>query len=71
MTIYMPFLTDMLINLAVQKERSSNQGALMELLKNIHLLPLAEQEKSMLKVFEDWKGELEQFDDICVIGVPI
>ena len=33
--------------------------------------PLSEQKEILLKAFEDWKGELEQIDDICVIGVRV
>lgn len=30
---------------------------------------MIEQKESLTKTFEDWKGDLEQLDDICVIGV--
>jgi len=31
-----------------------------------------EQQKEMInKTFESWKGDLEQLDDVCVIGVRI
>jgi len=30
-----------------------------------------EQKKILEQRFNDWKGELEQVDDICVIGVRI
>lgn len=30
-----------------------------------------EQEQIMSKTFEDWKGDKEQFDDVCMIGVRI
>jgi serine phosphatase RsbU (regulator of sigma subunit) len=33
--------------------------------------PLAEQEKILEKTFEEWKGNLEQVDDVLVIGIRI
>jgi hypothetical protein len=29
------------------------------------------QKQLINSAFEDWKGELEQLDDVCVIGVKI
>ena len=40
------------------------------LIKNNHL-PLAEQRENLISVFERWKGDLEQVDDVCVIGIKI
>lgn len=40
------------------------------LLENINL-PLKEQSSILDKAFESWKGDLEQIDDVCVIGVKI
>jgi serine phosphatase RsbU (regulator of sigma subunit) len=40
-----------------------------ELLLKIHLEPLAKQREMLLKEFEDWKGELEQVDDIIIMGI--
>lgn len=34
-------------------------------------LDVQEQEREILKLFYDWKGDLEQLDDVCVIGVRI
>lgn len=42
-----------------------------ELLRSIAHLNLEEQRKRIDKVFEDWKGEFEQLDDVCVIGVRV
>jgi len=41
------------------------------LLLNIHQLDMAEQKRRIETAFEDWKGELEQVDDVCVIGTRI
>ncbi|MCB9225495.1 MAG: SpoIIE family protein phosphatase [Crocinitomicaceae bacterium] len=42
-----------------------------QLLLEKHKLNLKEQVKVIDAAFEEWKGELEQVDDICVIGVRI
>jgi serine phosphatase RsbU (regulator of sigma subunit) len=42
-----------------------------ELTCNNHLLPLNEQKEMMLKTFYEWKGDLEQVDDVCIIGIKI
>jgi serine phosphatase RsbU (regulator of sigma subunit) len=41
-----------------------------ELLK-IHLQPMDEQKKYLDQFFENWKGNMEQVDDVCVFGVRI
>ncbi|MEO6426860.1 MAG: tetratricopeptide repeat protein [Bacteroidia bacterium] len=40
------------------------------ILANCHL-PLTEQKKAIENAFENWKGKLEQLDDVCLIGVKI
>lgn len=40
------------------------------LLANCHL-PLQEQKQLIEKAFTDWRGKLEQVDDVCVIGIKI
>lgn len=40
------------------------------LLNNSHL-PMAEQKNILSKTFDDWKGSLEQIDDVCVIGIKV
>jgi serine phosphatase RsbU (regulator of sigma subunit) len=37
----------------------------------IHDRPMAEQQEHLETTFENWKGELEQVDDVCVIGIRI
>jgi hypothetical protein len=32
---------------------------------------MEQQKKKLDEVFENWKGDLEQVDDVCVIGVRI
>ncbi|WP_317897980.1 SpoIIE family protein phosphatase [Aurantibacillus circumpalustris] len=42
-----------------------------ELLVSISSKPMQEQSDIINKIFEDWKGSLEQVDDVCVIGIKI
>jgi serine phosphatase RsbU (regulator of sigma subunit) len=42
-----------------------------EILQGLHTSKLQEQESVIEKAFEEWKGELEQVDDVCVIGIKI
>jgi serine phosphatase RsbU (regulator of sigma subunit) len=44
---------------------------LEEILLRIHKLPMEEQKIHLDRSFEDWKGQLEQIDDVLVIGVRI
>ena len=41
------------------------------MLLEIHQTPMDEQHKALLKAFNDWKSDIEQIDDVCVIGVRI
>jgi ligand-binding sensor domain-containing protein/serine phosphatase RsbU (regulator of sigma subunit) len=41
-----------------------------ELLK-IHTQPMTEQKEYLSRFFKNWKGSLEQVDDVCVIGIRI
>lgn len=41
------------------------------LLLDIHQKPMSDQHQILHKAFEDWRGNLEQIDDVCVIGVRI
>lgn len=40
------------------------------LIENAHL-PLTEQKQILKTAFENWRGDQEQVDDVCVIGVKI
>ena len=42
-----------------------------EILVGIQQLNMCEQETALNKTFEDWKGNHEQVDDVCVIGIKI
>jgi serine phosphatase RsbU (regulator of sigma subunit)/tetratricopeptide (TPR) repeat protein len=44
---------------------------LVELMQSVGNLPVKEQQSRIEKEFEDWKGDLEQVDDVCVIGIKV
>jgi serine phosphatase RsbU (regulator of sigma subunit) len=44
---------------------------LNELLSNIHQSSLSEQQNVLESEFNKWKGDLEQIDDICIIGLRV
>jgi sigma-B regulation protein RsbU (phosphoserine phosphatase) len=44
---------------------------LEEILLQIHHLPMPEQSDILNRKFHDWKGNLDQVDDVCIIGVKI
>ena len=46
-------------------------GNMQKLVADIYQKPIKEQEKLLLKNFLDWKGELEQIDDVLVIGFRV
>tara|TARA_B110000285_G_C14977309_1_gene539591 strand:- start:301 stop:621 length:321 start_codon:yes stop_codon:yes gene_type:complete len=33
--------------------------------------PIISQDRKLQTIFNDWKGEQEQIDDVCVIGIEI
>ncbi len=42
-----------------------------QLLVDVHKKDMAEQKAILDKTFEDWKGDLEQVDDILVMGIKV
>ncbi|HRJ36453.1 MAG TPA: hypothetical protein PK610_10720, partial [Flavobacteriales bacterium] len=42
-----------------------------ELLLTGHFFTMPEQRQRLNVEFEKWKGDLEQLDDVCVIGVRV
>ena len=44
---------------------------LKDLLLNIHESDMEEQHRLLDEKFEEWRGELDQIDDVCVIGVRV
>ncbi len=45
--------------------------AFKKLIQSIQSKSMTEQKETLLKAFEEWKGEIEQVDDVCVIGVRV
>lgn len=54
-----------------EKNKKFKTKEFKSLLLKINIKSMAEQKQSINKTFEDWKGDLEQLDDVCVIGVRI
>jgi serine phosphatase RsbU (regulator of sigma subunit) len=46
-------------------------NTLKELLLSYSGLPMEKQKGLIVKEFENWKGELEQVDDVCVFGMRV
>ena len=42
-----------------------------DLLISVHKNPIANQKEILNKTIEEWRGQLDQVDDILVIGVKI
>lgn len=53
------------------KGKKYKYSTLKEKLNSIASLSVSEQLKSMEIEFETWKGNLEQVDDVCLIGVTV
>ena len=53
------------------KGKKFKYKTLNELLVSISDLPTAEQKEKLNSVFEEWRGNLEQVDDVCIIGIRI
>jgi serine phosphatase RsbU (regulator of sigma subunit) len=44
---------------------------LQDLLVLIHANEISQQKEDLNNKFEDWKGTLEQIDDVCIVGIRI
>ncbi|MGE0567451.1 MAG: tetratricopeptide repeat protein [Bacteroidia bacterium] len=53
------------------KGKKFKASKMKELLLSIQSKPMEEQREFINSKFEEWKGVLEQIDDVCVIGVKI
>lgn len=47
------------------------RACLKKLLSEIHHLPLEEQKVIISREFDDWKGKLNQIDDVTILGVRV
>jgi serine phosphatase RsbU (regulator of sigma subunit) len=54
-----------------EKGKKLKIAVLKELLLNIHQKPMEEQREILRKHIIDWMGDIDQIDDICVIGVRL
>jgi len=52
-------------------EKKFKSGSLKELLLTIYKRPLSQQKEMLDKTIEDWKGDLQQIDDIMIMGLKI
>ena len=41
------------------------------LLTEIASFSIAEQHDKLKNVFDEWKGDIEQIDDVCIIGLKV
>ena len=53
------------------KGKKYKYKALNELIFNNHLKPMQEQKEILSTTFNNWRGALEQVDDVCVIGLKL
>jgi serine phosphatase RsbU (regulator of sigma subunit)/tetratricopeptide (TPR) repeat protein len=54
-----------------EKGKKFKASALKELLLSICQKSMDEQKTILINAFENWKGDLEQIDDVCLIGVRV
>ena len=54
-----------------EKGKKFKYSNIQKLLLEIQHLSLAEQKTRLLVEFENWKGNLEQLDDVCIFGIKI
>jgi len=54
-----------------QEGKKFKQQKLKETFRQFSSLPMETQKQRLDKTFEDWRGELEQVDDVLVIGVRV
>jgi len=54
-----------------EKGKKFKYSKLKELLLSINHKTMSEQKEILNETFETWKGNLEQIDDVCVIGVRV
>lgn len=54
-----------------EDDRKFNKKNFKKLILSIQEQSMEEQKDSLNEAFETWRGDLEQIDDVCVIGVKI
>lgn len=53
------------------KGKKFNKKQLRELLQSICHLPMSDQKLKLSETFNQWRGDLEQIDDVTIIGVKV
>jgi len=53
------------------KGKKFKRKQLVELLRSMQSLSMPQQKEKLRSVFEDWKGKLEQVDDVCFVGIKL
>lgn len=54
-----------------EKGKKFKTANFKRLLVSVQELEMEEQRKKINEVFEEWRGSIEQIDDVCVIGVRV
>lgn len=54
-----------------ERGKKFKTGKLLETLKRLKGIPMKDQKEILLSTFMGWKGELEQVDDVCIIGIRL
>ena len=62
---------DTLISLVERKGKKFKYKTLNEFLLLIHNKTLNEQQELLKNTFDNWRGKLEQVDDVCIVGIKI
>ena len=67
--MYLPMVSS--INSEARQRKKYKSHRFKELLLSIQNEPMDKQKKLLENAFESWRGDVEQIDDVCVIGVRI
>ncbi len=70
-TTYYLFTDGMADQFGGEKGKKLKKKALQELFVQINALDLSRQAEVIDEKFENWKGQLEQVDDVCIIGIRV
>jgi serine phosphatase RsbU (regulator of sigma subunit) len=54
-----------------EKTKKFKSSSIKELLLSINKKSMKEQKEIIDRTFEGWKGDIEQIDDVCIIGIRI
>jgi serine phosphatase RsbU (regulator of sigma subunit) len=54
-----------------EKGKKFKYKQLNELLLNMNHTPFASQKAMLSETFENWQGDLEQVDDVCIVGIKV